>query len=192
MYVKVEGTRNALRALAQFDPELAKEIGKELSAQGRTIANDAKSFLPTESPMRGWRTVPARVPRGRQNRDGSFSTFRESRGGRGWPEWTGNLYRASIKSRRRQFDLTLTSARDPAGMIFEVAGTKGGRGRNSSGSPQGQAFIKKLGEVKESGPGNRSGRAMVRGLKKNYRSALDGLEAATDKTMTTLQRYLDG
>lgn len=192
MYVKVEGTRNALRALSQFDPELAKEIGKELSTVGRTVANDAKSFLPTESPMRGWRTTPARTPRGRQTREGTFSSFREVRGGRGWPEWTGNLYRASIKSRRRQFDLSITSGRDAAGMIYELAGTKGGRGRNSAGSPQGQAFIRKLGEVRESSPGRRSSRAMVRGLTKNYRAALDGLEKATDKAVTTLQRYLDG
>ncbi len=191
MYVKVTGTSNALRALRQLDPELAKEIGKDLAAAGRTIANDAKALIPSEPPMRNWRTTPAGRPRGRQSREGVM-TSQVSRGGRGWPEWTGQKYRASLRTRRRQFELTIDSARDPAGMIYELAGTKGGRGRNSAGSPQGRQFIANLSPVRSSTAGRRSSRAMVQSLKRNYRGTRTKLEQATDRTMTRLQRLLDG
>lgn len=188
MYVKVEGVAGSLKALNKVEPEIAKGVGRELNKAGRKIRDDARRLTPTDSPMRNWRTTPARNPRGKQNAAGLFG-YGVSRGGQGWPAWNKGGFQKSIRSKRREFLLEI-SANDASAMIYELAGTKGGFGRGSAGSPQGQAFIAKLPAVNQSSKGDRTGRIMVPALKKNYKATREAIEKAVDRTRAELQKAI--
>lgn len=176
MFVKVEGAAGTLKALAQFEPDMAKAIGKELNKIGRDVRDTARALVPDQPPMHGWRTVPA--VRGR------------TRGGAGWPAWNPGNYAKTIRSKRREFVLTVESSSEPALMIYELAGTKGGRGRGSKGGRAAAQFLANLPAVPVSSGGKRSGRVMVRAVVVRYKDARQELEKAVNKTADALGKVL--
>ena len=54
MPVEVVGALGLRKALNQYAPDLAKELTKELGATLRPIVQQARGFVPAESPMSGW------------------------------------------------------------------------------------------------------------------------------------------
>jgi len=108
-------TRDLLKALSQFDKELAKTTRKRISRSARVIVADAKKSIPVESPMSGWRAVPA--------------TKGRTRGGAGWPAWTksrtGFNVKIGKKTRLRsggsRWDLVRIIARGAPASIYEFA-----------------------------------------------------------------------
>jgi hypothetical protein len=169
--LKVRGVPGVLKALETFDKELAKATAKEISRAGREIVKDAKDEVPDRpGRLRNWRNIPARIPRGRRNRDGTYARGL-TRGGEGWPAWKPTDIRSSIKSRRRDVTLTIMMT-EASGSIYAVAGTQtGGR------SPQGEAFIRNLDPLSKSqGRGGRAGRIMVPAVRKNYRDIIETID----------------
>ena len=55
MPTKVSGVINARKVLKQFNPDLLKEIQKEMRQALKPIVNQAKGFVPSDSPLSGWR-----------------------------------------------------------------------------------------------------------------------------------------
>lgn len=168
--LKVRGVPGVLKALETFDKDLAKATAKEISRAGKSIASEAKSSIPSNPPLRNWRNVPPRIPRGSRMPDGSYSNMRTAggaviatRGGKGWPPWSSADAKTSIKSRRK--DVTLTVVLNEASAnIFAIAGTKG-----PGDSPQGRAFVQYLPPLSTSeGRGGRKGRIMVPAVRKEY------------------------
>lgn len=163
--VTVAGLAGTLKALNKLDPEVAKQIGKELNLAGRVIRDEAKTLLPqTPSPrMRNWGRNEPKRRLGRRNSDGTIKAGSSS----GFPAWNPAASKKSIRSSRREFVLTIQSKNDAALEVYELAGTKGGK--RGSGSPQGRSFLNLLPAV----PLNTAkrithGRVMRRALRNHY------------------------
>lgn len=168
--LKVRGVPGVLKALEVFDKDLAKATAKEISRAGRAIAAEARNQIPMEPPMRGWRTVPARIARGKRNADGTSSNV-ISRGGAGWPAWSSAQAKTSVKSRRKDVTLTV-SMNEAAANIFAIAGTK-----TDGISPQGRVFVRNLPPLSKSeGRGGRKGRIMVPAVRKEYRQIIETID----------------
>jgi len=123
-------TRDVLKALSQFDKELAKQTRRKISRSARIIVADAKKNIPNSPPMSGWRTVPA--------------TNGRTRGGAGWPAWTkartGFSVRIGKKTRLRggdiRWDLVRIVAKGATASIYEFAA--------SGNTAQGDQFVANL------------------------------------------------
>lgn len=167
--LKVRGVPGVLKALEQFEPELAKQTAKALSKKGRDIAADAKREIPTDSPLRNWRGTFSSRSRGKRYGNGAQSSIL-SRGGQGWPPWNSAAMRASVKSRRRDLTLTVTM-NEAAANIYAIAGTK-----SDGRSPQGRAMIANLPEITQGGGSRRKGRVMVPAVRSNYKDTRELIE----------------
>ena len=140
----VAGLAGTLKALNKLDPEVAKQVNKELNLAGRVIRDEAKTLVPqTPSPrLRNWGTKEPRRRLGQRNSDGTIRAGSSSR----FPAWNPGASRKSIRSSRREFVLTIQSQTDRALQVYELAGTKGGK--RGSGSPQGRTFLRLLPSVR--------------------------------------------
>jgi hypothetical protein len=69
MAVKIEirGNADLRKAMRRFTPDLEKSLKKEIGAVLRPVVNEAKGFVPSVSPMRGWA--------GRSFSEGRFPTY---------------------------------------------------------------------------------------------------------------------
>lgn len=84
----VYGLQSFERALRQFNPAVAREMDRSIRQALVATRSVARSRIPDDSPMKGWRTTPA--ARGR------------SRGGAGWPAWDASAMRSGIQIRKGQ------------------------------------------------------------------------------------------
>tara|TARA_R110000868_G_scaffold205137_2_gene453502 strand:- start:1260 stop:1880 length:621 start_codon:yes stop_codon:yes gene_type:complete len=58
MPTEVVGLVALKKALNQYAPDLAKELSRELNAILKPIVNEARGFVPSQSPMSGWERKP--------------------------------------------------------------------------------------------------------------------------------------
>lgn len=174
MLIKIEGAEQALKALRKLEPETAKEVGREISKVGRSLASDIKSAAPVTQPMSGWKET---------------NGLRGSRGGRGWPAWSD----ISATSRRRGMEakVTAVSSNPAIAAIYETAGFKGGRSR------AGQQFIANLNRggdlttVRSSGRGNRrDGRLAINSMVSAWARIERDVEKATDRATDAVNRLM--
>jgi len=108
-------TRDLLKALSQFDKELAKTTRKRIRRSARIITNEAKRAIPSQPPMSGWRMEPPK--------NGI------TRGGMGWPAWWGSgtkfATRIGKTTRLRaggsRWDLVRITAKGAAATIYGYA-----------------------------------------------------------------------
>lgn len=162
----VAGLAGTLKALNKLDPEVAKQIGKELNLAGRVIRDDAKSLVPeTPSPrLRNWGRNEPKRRLGRRRADGTIDSSKKTGP---FPAWNPMSSKNSIRSSRREFVLTIQSKKDAALSVYELAGTKGGK--RGSGSPQGRAFLNLLPAVNLNTQKRIThGRVMRRALRNHY------------------------
>lgn len=142
--VVLEGADEALKAIKALAPDLDKDLKEKLGGVGKRIASDAKTRVPSKSPLSGWERTPV-DPAGwaaKRNK-------RPSRGGQGWPAYEPGKIRSGIRSgtgkpKGAKFGaLVYVTNKDAAGAIFELAG------RKSKGAPgtAGANFIKVLEDV---------------------------------------------
>ena len=168
--VRIVGADQAIKALRTMEPETAKQVNREISQVGKSIAAYIKTNAPTDSPMSGWRTTGA--ARGR------------SRGGAGWPAWSG----ISAGSARRGTSVTVTMTGATAA-IYESAGKI-----NPGGvSPNGGQFIRNLsryGRLVTSGGRPRTGRLAGKAIVEKYPEAIRQVQAACDRAVQAVNRRM--
>jgi hypothetical protein len=127
MATEVVGAINLRKALNQYAPDLAKELTKELNTTLRPIVQDARGFVPAESPMSGW------APR----------AFSEAR----FPTYNASIIKSGItfkttpsKPNRAGFQNAIRiQNKSTAGAIYETAGRKNGQGQDWVGPKAGGA-----------------------------------------------------
>jgi hypothetical protein len=127
MATEVVGAINLRKALNQYAPDLAKELTKELNTTLRPIVQDARGFVPAESPMSGW------VPR----------AFSEAR----FPTYNASIIKSGItfkttpsKPNRAGFQNAIRiQNKSTTGAIYETAGRKNGQGQDWVGPKAGGA-----------------------------------------------------
>lgn len=126
MPTEVVGAVELRKALNQYAPDLAKELTKELGNILKPIVNEARSYVPTASPMSGW------MPR------------ETSRGGR-FPKYDaleirkGIIYKTTpSKPNAAGFVNTIRiQNKTMIGAIYETAGRKNGQGQDWVGAKAG-------------------------------------------------------
>lgn len=177
--VEVKGVTNLRKALRKFEPTLSKEMQFEFRKALAPIAREAKGFIPSRSPMSGWR--------GRSFSEGNFPTFNSStaKSGIGYKTTPSKPNRRGFVSQAKIYN------KSAAGAIYETAGRKNPNGQpwvgkkaggasnkvSRSVNPQaGKQFIENLGSLY--GQGNDRGRAIYRAYENDRGAAKDAVMKA--------------
>jgi hypothetical protein len=119
MPTEIKGVVALKKALNQYAPDLAKELNYELGKVLKPIVSEARSYVPDESPMRGWKKTEA------------------SRGGK-FPKYDAAEIRKNItyktSASRPNYNGFTNSIRiqnnSMIGAIYETAGRLNGQGQN--------------------------------------------------------------
>lgn len=194
MPIAVKGVDETKRALRKFDPDLYKEMNKEIGTALKAVSNDAKMqvdpyFLSgamddgTERVSRTGRARPFPVYNASVIRKGlTYSLGKQKRNMGGWAALYSLLNKSAI------------------GAIVETAGRRNPNGdpRSKSNNPNaGQQFIQRLnveyGSMKQVGRGTKQrGRLMYSALDKNQGKAqaaiMKSIETATKKFEAVTKR----
>jgi hypothetical protein len=124
---EVVGAVALRKALNQYAPDLAKELTKELGHVLKPIVNEARSFVPLQSPMSGWSEI--------SNPKGKFPKYNalEIRKGIIYKTTPSKPNRAGFVNNIRIQNKSMTGA------IYETAGRKNGQGQDWVGPKAGGA-----------------------------------------------------
>lgn len=127
MATEVVGAVALRKALNQYAPDLAKELTKELGHVLKPIVNEARSFVPLQSPMSGWSEI--------SNPKGKFPKYNalEIRKGIIYKTTPSKPNRAGFVNNIRIQNKSMTGA------IYETAGRKNGQGQDWVGPKAGGA-----------------------------------------------------
>jgi hypothetical protein len=140
VHLDVDGLAEVVRELRKIQPEFAKEFPKAMKAVANPIIAEARTLLPTPSPLGNW---------------GTWNLARQSGGSRTWTKkaYSGIQAKTNLGAPkgRNRIDLLEIIQRDPAGAIYENAG----RNPNPSGD-KGEVFLDNLAGKHGNYPANSS------------------------------------
>jgi hypothetical protein len=124
---EVVGAIALRKALSQYAPDLAKELTKELGAVLKPIVNEARSFVPLQSPMSGWSETDN--PRGKFPKYNALEIRK------------GIIYKTtpSMPNRAGFVNNIRIQNKSMIGAIYETAGRKNGQGQDWVGPKAGGA-----------------------------------------------------
>lgn len=183
MPIAVKGANEVKRALRKFDPDLYKEMNREIAGELKGITNEAKTMLPQSFLSGAMDDGRERVSRTSRSR--AFPTYNSSTIRRGL---TYSLARKRGNTRGWTAAYSLLN-KSAIGAIAEIAGTKHPYGdpRSQSNNPQaGRQFIEALnrdiGSIKPVGKGR--GRLMYAALNANQGKARDAIIRAIETAAT--------
>lgn len=168
--VDVSGLAEVVRELRKIQPELAKELPKAMKVVGQPLIAEARTLLPTPTPLSNW---------------GNWTLARESGGDR---NWTRKAYSGiTVKSNtgaprgRNRIDLLELIQKDAAGAIYENAGR-----RVQTNDPRGLRFIDNLNA--KHGP---SPRYLWPAVEKNLRYLNDSVQDAVDRWLRDFEERVE-
>jgi hypothetical protein len=176
----VTGAIKARKVLKEFNPDLLKEIQKEMRDALKPIVAQAKGFIPSLSPLRGWQKT---------DRFWSFDSAEMRR---------GITYSIAPSSANEQGFKSMAQIinRSPMGAIWETArkpqewvGPKGGASKKYSHSRNrnaGQQFIAGI------GVGVQSSQGYGRGIRKAWAKDEGKANAAIIKSVEKMVRLAEG
>ena len=123
MPVEVKGAIELRKALRDYAPDLAKKLNFEMAAALKPIVNQARGFMPSQSPLSGWAV--------RENSKGTFPMYDPVIAKK------GIVYKVSPSKRNSRGFRSLASLRNKsaAGAIYETAGRKNPGGNFSPRLP---------------------------------------------------------
>ena len=162
---RIDGVDEVLKALKAVDPELRKELPKEIKAYLNPIVDEMRSTIPGDRPLSGWKETGRIGWRSSTVRSSIRSKFRASR-------------KRGAKS--REFSLASISQSSPAGAIFDMAGRK-----SSGNTPQGRAMIAAL-NTRHGG----ASRTLWPTLERNRNRLEDGIRAILERYADKVNRKL--
>ena len=163
MSANVDGVKETLRALRKFDPELLKEMNKEIKGIMIPIRDKARGYAPTAAPGGLYNWDEGAYTKKITARNSAFRTFNSEGRVRRFPLYQaevarkGIYYTQSPSKRNRsgwssQYIVANSSA---SGSIYETAGRKnpGGDPKSKSNNPRaGANFISRMGPLYGDGP----------------------------------------
>ena len=165
MPVEVKGAIELRKALRDYAPDLAKKLNFEMAAALKPIVNQARGFMPSQSPLSGWAV--------RENSKGKFPMFDPVIAKK------GIVYKVSPSKRNSRGFKSLASLRNKsaAGAIYETAGRKNPGGNFSSRLPG--SII---------GQGKMSGRALFKAYAENEGKAQSAVLKAIEDAYKAFQK----
>ena len=189
MPVEVKGLDEVLKAMRQFEPDLAKNLNKQVRAALSPVQKKAQGYVPSEiSGLSNW----SFATKGKQiNAETSAFAVTTAKGIRKFPKFNGGIVRRGIKihiGKTRpnrsgfiaQYQISNISA---AGAIYETAGRKNPSGQpwdRHSGSHKyshsrnpkaGRHFIDSMGDTMQ-GEGKKRGRLIYRAYNEDQGKAI--------------------
>jgi hypothetical protein len=196
MPVEVRGLKETLRALKNFEPDVEKNLNKELRAFAAPVVKKSKGFIVAPSGLSNWSVA------------GSAKSFKQSNPEvrKGFPKFNVSTARAGIRfstkptKRNSQGFISLYRIVNStaAGAIYETAGRKnpGGQPWNPSSSSKkyshsknpnaGRHFINSLGALE--GRGMMKGRSIFKAWEQDQGKAYGGIIKAVDSTLRSYER----
>lgn len=171
MSANVDGVKETLRALRKFDPELLKEMNKEIKGVMIPIRDKAREYAPTAAPGGLYNWDEGKYTKRITARNSAFRTFNSEGRLRRFPLYQAEVVRKGIyysqapskrnkAGWRSQYIVANASA---SGAIYETAGRKnpGGDPKSRSNNPgAGANFISRMGPLY--GEGTMRGRMIFR------------------------------
>ena len=158
MSVEVKGVKTTLRAIRKVDPELLKEMNKQIKAVMIPIRDKARGYAPSPQPdnLYGWNenTVGQKITA----RNSSFRTFNTEGRLRLFPLYDyetvkkGIYYKAGGSDRNKNGwrALYFVANKSAAGSIYETAGradTTSREGYRSNNPGAGAHFVSRMGPL---------------------------------------------
>ena len=185
MAVRLEGAVELKKALRKFEPDLAKELNKEMRIALKPVVNTAKGFVPsTASVLTNWQ-ISKRSETAKWNQ--RYYDFAQVK--RGIKYSVGNS-KTNAKGFKSLASIINSSA---AGAIFETAGRKNpwgqpwnpkgnNRSSRSANPTAGRDFIASANSLSPMvGKGNDKGRLIYRAWELDRGAAQDGVIRAIEK-----------
>jgi hypothetical protein len=158
MSVKLDGVKETLRAIRKIDPELLKEMNKELKGIMIPIRDKARSYAPTAAPGGLYNWNEGTVGKKITARNSAFRTFNSEGTLRRFPFYDADAARKGIyysqapsKRNKNGFQaLYFIANKSASGAIYETAGraNPGGSPKSKSNNPNaGANFVSRMGPL---------------------------------------------
>jgi hypothetical protein len=188
MSVKLDGVKETIRAIRKIDPELLKEMNKEIKGFMIPIRDKARGYAPTAAPLYNWdeQTYATRVKKPRETGTRKFPLYQAEAARKG-------IYYSAAPSKRNkngwssQYIIANASA---SGAIYETAGRKnpGGSSRSRSNNPgAGSNFINRMGPLYGQAQASR-GRMIFRAWAEDQGKAQAAVVKAIEKTIAAFNQ----
>ena len=192
MPVNLEGVKGTLKALRKIDPELLKEMNKEIKGVMIPIRDKARGYAPSPVPGNLYNWNEGTKGRKITARNSAFRTLNTEGRLRMFPLYdataaTKGIYYTAAPTRRNragwssQYIIANSSA---SGSIYETAGRKnpGGDSRSRSNNPgAGANFISRMGPLY--GEGTSRGRMIFRAWSEDQGKATAAVIRALENTI---------
>ena len=164
MSVELKGVKETLRAIRKIDPELLKEMNKEIKGIMVPIRDKARGYAPTAAPggLYNWdeQTYATRVIKPRETATSKFPLYDAEAARKG-------IYYSAAPSERNKNGfraMFYIANKSASGAIYETAGrtNPGGSPKSKSNNPTaGANFVSRMGPLYGDGRENR-GRMIFR------------------------------
>ena len=163
MSANVDGVKETLRALRKFDPELLKEMNKEIKGIMIPIRDKARGYAPTAAPGGLYNWDEGAYTKKITARNSAFRTFNSEGRVRRFPLYQAEVARKGIyytqspskRNRSGWSSQYIVANASASGSIYETAGRKnpGGAPKSRSNNPRaGANFISRMGPLYGDGP----------------------------------------
>lgn len=196
MPVEVKGLDEVLKAMRQFEPDLAKNLNKQVRAALAPVQKKAQGYVPAEiSGLSHW----SFATKGKQiNAQTSAFAATTAKGTRKFPKFNGVIVRRGIKIHIGKTRLNRSgfiahyqiSNITAAGAIYETAGRKnpGGSSKSKSRNPNaGKHFIDSMGSTMQ-GQGKQRGRLIYRAYEEDKGKAITQTIRAVEMSIAVFRR----
>ncbi len=162
--VQAKGADQALKALRALEPQVAREVGRQVSDIGRNLAAAVRMSAPGEPPVSGW-TMDGGGPRGL-----------------GW----GQVQATSVR-RGMSVRVTATGSEPAYASLAESLG-RGTKWRTRSGLNLVLMARERWGPIVQSGA--KEGRVARAAVQKQYPQIMADLQAACDRASAEIDRRM--
>jgi hypothetical protein len=197
MSVPLDGVKETLRAIRKIDPELLKEMNKEIKGVMIPIRDKARGYAPTAAPGGLYNWDEGAYTKKITARNSAFRTFNSEGRLRRFPLYQAEsvrkgIYYSAAPSKRNkngwssQYIIANASA---SGAIYETAGRKnpGGSSKSKSNNPgAGANFINRMGPLY--GEGASRGRMIFRAWAEDQGRAQAAVVQAIQKTIAAFNQ----
>lgn len=197
MSAKVDGVKETLRALRKIDPELLKEMNKEIKGIMIPIRDKARGYAPTAAPGGLYNWDEGKYTKKITARNSAFRTFNNEGRLRRFPLYQAEVARKGIyysqaPSKRNKSGWSsqyIVANASASGAIYETAGRKnpGGDSASKSNNPgAGAHFISRMGPLY--GDGASRGRMIFRAWAEDQGKAQAAVIKAIENTIAAFNQ----
>lgn len=197
MSVKLDGVKETLRAIRKIDPELLKEMNKEIKGVMIPIRDKARGYAPTAAPGGLYNWDEGKYTTKITARNSAFRNLNDDGSRRRFPLYQAEVARKGIyytaapskRNRNGWSSRYIVANASASGAIYETAGRKnpGGDPKSRSNNPgAGANFISRMGPLY--GDGASRGRMIFRAWAEDQGKAQAAVVKAIQNTIAAFNQ----